>query len=107
VANLFSVTNMGNLKAHCDQCTGLFIDAIRDLEDQDVDLGAWVQWHTFDVIASVILRRRFEFLKRRKNADSLIGDFDALLNYVKVIGQFLELHEWLLESEKLVPLLKK
>ncbi|KAJ9606533.1 Cytochrome p-450 [Cladophialophora chaetospira] len=106
VAQLFSMTNMRNYEPYADQCTSIFIDAMRDLEGQPIDLGAWVQWYAFDVIACMTFQRRFGFLEQRRDIDSMIGDLDAVLHYVKIIGQYPELHPHLLGNETLVRTLK-
>jgi hypothetical protein len=102
VAQLFGMTNMRNYEPYADQCTGIFIDAMRDLEGQAIDLSAWVQWYAFDVIACMTFQRRFGFLEQRRDIDSMIGDLDGVLHYVKIIGQYPELHPYLLGNERLV-----
>ncbi|ETI22722.1 hypothetical protein G647_06798 [Cladophialophora carrionii CBS 160.54] len=106
VAQLFSMTNMRNYEPYADQCTGIFIEAMRDLEGQPIDLGAWVQWYAFDVIACMTFQRRFGFLEQRRDVDRMVGDLDSVLHYVKIIGQYPELHPYLLGNESLVRTLK-
>ena len=64
VAQLFSMTNMKNYETYADECTEIFIKAMRDLEGQAIDLSVWLQWYAFDVIASITFQRRFGFLVR-------------------------------------------
>ncbi len=106
VAQLFSMTNMRNYEPYADQCTELFIDAMRDLEGQSIDLGSWVQWYAFDVIACMTFQRRFGFLEQRRDIDNMIGLLDGVLHYVKVIGQYPELHSYLLGNAALVRIVK-
>ncbi|EXJ66931.1 uncharacterized protein A1O5_10126 [Cladophialophora psammophila CBS 110553] len=106
VAQLFGMTNMRNYEPYADECTGIFIDAMRDLEGQPVDLSAWVQWYAFDVIASMTFQRRFGFLEERRDINNMIGDLDGGLHYVKIIGQYPELHPWLLGNRTVVGTLK-
>lgn len=91
VAQLFSMTNMRNYEVYADQCTGLFVDAMRELEGQPVDFAQWLQWYAFDVIGSLTFQRRFGFLEQRKDVDSMMKKINDGLEYVKLIGQF----EWL------------
>ena len=102
VAQLFSMTNMRNYEPYADQCTSIFIDAMRDLEGQPIDLSEWLQWYAFDVIACMTFQRRFGFLEGRLDVDNMIGDLNGGLHYVKVIGQYPEFHKYLLGNQSLV-----
>ncbi|KIW85276.1 hypothetical protein Z517_00666 [Fonsecaea pedrosoi CBS 271.37] len=102
VAQLFGMTNMRNYEPYADECTSIFINAMRDLEGQPIDLSVWVQWYAFDVIASMTFQRRFGFLEQRRDVNNMIGDLDGVLQYVKIIGQYPELHPWLLGNRNVV-----
>jgi hypothetical protein len=106
VAQLFSMTNMRNYEPYADQCTGIFMDAMRNLEGQRIDLGVWVQWYAFDVIACMTFQRRFGFLENRRDIDNMIGNLDGGLHYVKIIGQYPELHPYLLGNGTFMRTLK-
>ena len=107
VSQLFSMTNMRNYETYADECSAIFIEAMRDLQGQPVDLSHWLQWYAFDVIACITFQRRFGFLEQRRDIDNMIGDLDAVLKYVKVVGQYPELHGWLLGNQTLVGTLKR
>lgn len=107
VASLFSMTNMKNFEPYADDCTKIFLSAMQDLEGQAIDLGVWLQWYAFDVIAYISFQRRFGFLEERRDVGGNIDALNKGLDYVKVIGQFPGLHPWLLGNKRLVGLLKK
>ncbi|OAP60320.1 hypothetical protein AYL99_05322 [Fonsecaea erecta] len=67
VAQLFGMTNMRNYEPYADECTAIFINAMRDLEDQPIELSVWVQWDAFDVIASMTFQHRFGFLEELRD----------------------------------------
>ncbi|CZT20252.1 related to pisatin demethylase cytochrome P450 [Ramularia collo-cygni] len=88
VASLFAMSNMHNYEPYVDECTQLFVDAMRDLEGQTVDLAIWLQWYAFDVIAGLTFQRRFGFLEQRKDVNNMIKQLDEGLDAVKVLGQY-------------------
>ncbi|KLP13261.1 pisatin demethylase cytochrome P450 [Fusarium fujikuroi] len=91
VAQIFSMTNMRNFEVYADECSAIFLDAMRDLEGQRLDLAHWLQWYAFDVIGSITFQRRFGFLERRHDVDEMISKINHGLELVKNIGQ----SEWL------------
>ncbi|KAF5585071.1 pisatin demethylase cytochrome P450 [Fusarium pseudoanthophilum] len=91
VAQIFSMTNMRNFEVYADECSAIFLDAMRDLEGQSLDLAHWLQWYAFDVIGSITFQRRFGFLERRHDVDEMISKINDGLELVKIIGQ----SEWL------------
>jgi cytochrome P450 len=91
VAQLFSMTNMRNYEVYADECSRIFLDAMRDLEGEQIDLAHWLQWYAFDVIGSITFQRRFGFLERRQDIESMIGKINDGLEYVKIVGQL----EWM------------
>lgn len=99
VAQLFSMTNMKNYETYTDECTQIFIDAMRDQQGQLVDLSDWLQWYAFDVIASITFQRRFGFMEQRRDIDNMIGDLDVALQYAKVGGQFPVIHPWFIGNK--------
>jgi hypothetical protein len=106
VASLFAMSNMRNYEPYVDECTQLFADAMRELEGQKVDLAVWLQWYAFDVVAGLTFQRRFGFLEQRKDVNDMIGQLDAGLDSVRVLGQYPVLDapaKWLLQH--VLPLL--
>jgi cytochrome P450 len=88
VASLFAMSNMRNYEPYVDECTQIFSDAMRDLEGQKVDLAVWLQWYAFDVVAGLTFQRRFGFLEKRKDVNDMIGELDAGLDSLKVLGPY-------------------
>ena len=64
------------------------MSAMQDLEGQAIDLGVWLQWYAFDVIAYISFQRRFGFLEERRDIGGNIDALSKALEYVKVIGQY-------------------
>ncbi|KAF5987957.1 cytochrome P450 monooxygenase [Fusarium bulbicola] len=91
VAQIFSMANMRNFEVYADECSAIFLDAMRDLEGQRLDLAHWLQWYAFDVIGSLTFQRRFGFLERRHDVDEMISKINHGLELVKIVGQ----SEWL------------
>jgi hypothetical protein len=107
VANLFSMTNLRSYEIYVDECSDIFMDAMRDLEGQPVDLSKWLQWYAFDVIASITFQRRFGFMEQRQDVDNMIRDLDLGLGYLKVISQYPGIHPWLIGNRSLMTFLEK
>lgn len=103
VAQLFSMTNIINYEPYADECTSIFISAMKDLEGQPVDLGTWLHWYAFDVIACLTYSKRFGFLEERRDTGDMIKALEASLAYVRVIGQFPGWHKYLFGN---IPLVK-
>ncbi|KAK5046898.1 hypothetical protein LTR84_007252 [Exophiala bonariae] len=102
VAQLFSMTNMKHYEIYINECTKIFMDIMQELQDQPIDLGMWLQFYAFDVIASVTFQRRFGFMENRTDVDNMIGRLSSALQYGKVIGQFPGLHPWLIGNKRLL-----
>ena len=101
------MTNLRSYEVYVDECTKIFIDAMRDLESQTVDLSKWLQWYAFDVIASITFQRRFGFMEQRRDIDNMIRDLDLGGGYIKIVTQFPGLHPWLVGNKALMGVLEK
>ena len=106
VAQLFSMTNLKNYETYVDECNGLFVEGMREKQGQVVDLGSWLQYYAFDVIAYITFQRRFGFLDKRGDVDNMIADLDAVQDYIRIVGQIPWVHSYLLGNRTLVRLLK-
>ena len=95
VSQKFSMTSIKAMEPFADECTGIFLQAIRDLEGQDVDLGVWLQWYAFDVIGAITFQRRFGFLEERRDIGNMISDIEKVLKYAATVGQIPEWHPYL------------
>lgn len=96
VAQKFSMSSIKSLEPFADECTKIFVDAMKDLEGQRVDLGAWLQWYAFDVIGAITFQRRFGFMEKREDVQDMIGGLEAGLHYAGIVSQVPSLHGWLI-----------
>jgi hypothetical protein len=102
VAQLFSMTNMKNYEIYTDECTAIFVNKMRQLEGEAIDLSTWLQFYAFDVIASITFQRRFGFMQEGRDIDNMIAKLHFALQYAKIIGQFPGLHPWLVGNKRLL-----
>ena len=85
----------------------MFMEAMRDLARQPIDLGEWLQWYAFDVIGNITFAQTFGFLSSRQDSLNVIDGIEAGNQYNTVIGQTPEWHPWLLGNGRLVDLMMK
>ncbi|KAL5322250.1 hypothetical protein ACEPPN_010222 [Leptodophora sp. 'Broadleaf-Isolate-01'] len=102
VAGKFSMTSIRTLEPLVDECSEIFVQSMKDLEGQKVDLGAWLQWYAFDVIGMITFNRRFGFMEDRTDVMSMISDIETLLKYAGIVGQVPYLHPWLAGNQFIV-----
>lgn len=107
VAQLFSMSNMRNYEPYANECSAIFIQAMRELEGQKIDLSDWLQWYAFDVIACITFQRRFGFMEERRDINGMMGDIRAALSYFKVVTQYPALHSWGMGNRRVVNFIKK
>jgi hypothetical protein len=69
---------------------------MKDLEGQQIDLGAWLQWYAFDVIGAITFQRRFGFMEKREDVQDMIGGLESGLQYAGIVSQVPSLHGWLM-----------
>jgi hypothetical protein len=96
VAQKFSMSSIKSLEPFTDECTKIFVDAMKDLEGQQIDLGVWLQWYAFDVIGAITFRRRFGFMEKREDVQNMIGGLESGLQYAGIVSQVPSLHGWLM-----------
>ncbi|KAJ5363950.1 cytochrome P450 [Penicillium cataractarum] len=96
VAQKFSMSSIKSLELFADECTKIFVDAMKDLEGQQVDLGAWLQWYAFDVIGAITFQRRFGFMEKREDIQDMIAGLESGLKYAGIVSQVPSLHGWLM-----------
>ncbi|OJJ66033.1 hypothetical protein ASPBRDRAFT_79448 [Aspergillus brasiliensis CBS 101740] len=88
VAQKFSMSSIRAMEPFADECTDIFLDSMRTLEGQVVDLGDWLQWYAFDVIGAITFQRRFGFMERQEDVLDMISSIDSSLRYAALIGQY-------------------
>lgn len=90
------MSSIKSLEPFADECTAIFIDAMKDLEGQRVDLGAWLQWYAFDVIGAITFQHRFGFMEKRKDVKGMIDGLEKGLHYAGIVSQVPSLHSWMI-----------
>ena len=107
VTQIFSMTTMRSFEPYADRCSEIFLNAMRDLQGQPVDLAIWLQWYAFDVIGEITFQRRFGFMEQRRDVDDMIKGLDAGLRYFGLVGQMPAWHAWLLGNHRLMAFVEK
>lgn len=105
VAQKFSMSSIKSLEPYADECSKIFVQAMKDQEGLPVDLGTWLQWYAFDVIGGITFQRRFGFMEKREDVLGMIHGIDSGLHYAGLIGQVPALHPWLMGNLWLLKLL--
>ena len=95
VSQKFSMTSIKAMEPLADECTSIFLEAMRELEGKEINLGVWVQWYAFDVIGAITFQRKFGFLEERRDIGCMIGDIETVLKYAAIIGQIPDWHPYL------------
>ena len=98
VAQKFSMSSIKAMEPFADECSDIFVRAMRDLQGKPVDLGIWLQWYAFDVIGAITFQRRFGFMEKRQDINGMIGGIEGALKYAGIVGQIPALHGWLMGS---------
>ncbi|KAH7205129.1 cytochrome P450 [Fusarium redolens] len=106
VSQKYSMASIRTFEPMADECTDIFMAAMRDLQGQKVDLGEWLQWYAFDVIAAMTFQARFGFMEKRTDVEGMIGSIEKALVYGAVVGQVSYLHDYLLGNDFVLWLLK-
>ncbi|KAK6819176.1 hypothetical protein RU639_008065 [Aspergillus parasiticus] len=96
VAQKFSMSSIRAMEPFADECTDIFLNAMKSLEGQSVDLGSWLQWYAFDVIGAITFQRRFGFMEKREDVLGMIRSIDSALRYAALAGQVPAVHGWLM-----------
>lgn len=107
VASSFSMTSIRKFEPYVDQCSDIFISAMRARAGQKVDLSDWCQFYAFDVIGAITFQYRFGFMEQGKDVDGMMGKIWTVLTYAGIVGQIPEFHPWLVGNQNLMHLLKR
>ena len=113
VAQKYSLASLKQMEPFVDQCSNIFIDAMKDLAGQPVDLGTWVQWYAFDVIGMITFMKRFGLMEKRGDEKQFLDNLEGGNFYSTLIAQLPGLHDWILGNPVIawlfeaVPYLKK
>jgi cytochrome P450 len=107
VAGKFSMTSIRTMEPLVDECSEVFVQSMKDLEDQSLDLGAWLQYYAFDVIGMITFNRRFGFMEERKDILNMISSLEFGLRYAGIVGQVPYLHPWLVGNQSMMKAIER
>ncbi|KAJ9610999.1 hypothetical protein H2204_015284 [Knufia peltigerae] len=107
VAAVYSMSNVRKLECYADECSAIFIDAMKARCADPIDIAPWLQWYAFDVIGGLTFQRRFGFMEKAGDIDNMIGGLDVAQSYAQFVGQFPKLHDYLFGSRVLMGTLKR
>ena len=107
VSQWYSLSNLRQLEGLVDETSMEFMDAMKDLQGQAIDLGEWVQWYAFDVIGRITFLKPFDFIKDREDKGSVIERLETQTKYNTTVAQIPELHKVLLGNRWNIKLLSK
>jgi len=100
VAQIYSMTSITQLEPLVEICTEILMHSFTalSLSHEPFDLGVWLQWYAFDVIGYMTFQRRFGFMEERRDIRGLIMGIEQGIRYFTHVGQYPELHRFLLGS---------
>lgn len=90
------MSSMVGLESLVDECAQLFIKKLQQMDNNPIDLGTWLQWYAFDVIGKITFSKEFGFMEQGKDVRDMISQIEKGLVYTSVIGQYPNLHKYLL-----------
>jgi cytochrome P450 len=98
VANAYSLSSLLEMEPGVDSCTQIFLDKLGSFADrkEPVDLGAWLQYYSFDVIGEFVFAKKLGFLEEGQDVDGMIQAIQGMLVYASLCGQVPEMHHVLL-----------
>lgn len=98
VANAYSLGSLLEMEPGVDSCTQIFLDKLGSFADQKipVDLGAWLQYYSFDVVGELVFAKKLGFLEEGRDVDGMIQAIQGMLVYASLCGQVPEMHHVLL-----------
>ncbi|OOQ85668.1 cytochrome P450 oxidoreductase [Penicillium brasilianum] len=98
VANAYSLSSLLEMEPGVDSCTQIFLDKLGSFADrkEPVDLGAWLQYYSFDVIGEFVFAKKLGFLEEGQDVDGMIQAIQGMLFYASLCGQVPEMHHVLL-----------
>ena len=96
VAQKYSLASLRQMEPFVDQCSTIFIDSMKDLAGQPVDLGAWVQWYALDVIGQITFMRRFGLMEKRKDEINILDNLESGNKYATLVAQLPGLNDLIL-----------
>lgn len=98
VANAYSLSSLLEMEPGVDSCTQIFLDKLGSFADRKVpvNLGAWLQYYSFDVVGEFVFAKKLGFLEEGRDVDGMIVAIQGMLVYASLCGQVPEMHHVLL-----------
>lgn len=96
VANAYSMSALVELEPMTDECIAILQRKLEDKQGQQIDLGEWLQWFSFDVITTITFSNRLGFMEQEKDVSGIINAIEGRLAYNAVIGEAPLLNKFLL-----------
>ncbi|KAF9891401.1 hypothetical protein FE257_004257 [Aspergillus nanangensis] len=79
VSRIYAMDSLKDLEHYVDGAVAVFVDKMRGLQEQSIDLGEWLQLFAFDVIGELTFSRRFGFMDAHQDD----GVFTQIKNALK------------------------
>ncbi|KAI5922367.1 pisatin demethylase [Camillea tinctor] len=101
LAPLFSALKLLTYEKRVDETSELFfVHLTKRFASTGIpfDLGQWVQFYAFDVIAQITFSKPIGFLDQGKDIDGVIKGLYLFNKYGAIVGQYPELHSLLLAN---------
>jgi cytochrome P450 len=98
IANAYSLSNLLQSEDAIHSCSTLFIERLNEFasKNKPVDLGAWLQYYTFEVVDEVTFASKLGFLEKGTDVDGIMKAIEGMLIYAALCGQIPEYHKLLL-----------
>ncbi|MCJ1393736.1 hypothetical protein MMC18_006612 [Xylographa bjoerkii] len=89
VAKIFSMSNLVTFESFVNSSMLLFFSRLAELYSQGTpcDLGTWLEWFVFDVLAELTFSKRYGFLEQAKDVNNIIRDVETHFDNVSLVGQ--------------------
>ncbi|KAL4936311.1 hypothetical protein BDV06DRAFT_233532 [Aspergillus oleicola] len=87
VNSVYSMSSVLESEEYIDDCIDMFMDKMSKFSrtKENVDLGEWIQWYTFDVIGELFFGQQFGFMRDEHDFDNYILSLDTLTPTTSVI----------------------
>ncbi|WPH04488.1 Hypothetical protein R9X50_00737900 [Acrodontium crateriforme] len=86
VSRTYAMGSLRDMEQYVDNAVTVFMDCMRQRENQIVDIGNWVQLFAFDVIGEITFSKRFGFMDAGVD-DGAFEQIESALKSASWIGQ--------------------
>ncbi|KAL4790363.1 cytochrome P450 [Aspergillus venezuelensis] len=87
VNSVYSMSNVLECEEYIDDCIDLFMEKMGRFSKtkENIDLGEWVQWFTFDIIGELFFGQQFGFMRDEHDFGDYIQSLDTLTPAISVV----------------------